>query len=352
MSLLATRWNVEQDCGTATQDLEADVKVIHMSMSNSASAIDDSAPRLGSQAVAPDGTFLCGILKDDVQAGRARSHTTPWWLWWNILSLDAPTVAVTWALLLARPSHIRLRAADEIVLSLVVWCIYVSDRVFDGLKPTNQRVLRERHVFCAKHRRAMTWLLVLAAAAVLWVTADFLAPMEVSAGMKLAAIIGAYMATIHVGHGSMARFVPKELAVGILFAVGTTLPAWSRLSEFSWDEWIPFGLFAVLCSLNCLAIECWENEPHYPDWFQSRSPVIRWAKTRINQLAAALAASAFAVILVRRQPGPFRSELLAISLAALLILLLNRHRNRLSGRALRVLADATLVLAGGLALLT
>jgi hypothetical protein len=352
MSLLATRWNVEQDCGTATQDLEADVKVIHMSMSNSASAIDDSAPRLGSQAVAPDGTFLCGILKDDVQAGRARSHTTPWWLWWNILSLDAPTVAVTWALLLARPSHIRLRAADEIVLSLVVWCIYVSDRVFDGLKPTNQRVLRERHVFCAKHRRAMTWLLVLAAAAVLWVTADFLAPMEVSAGMKLAAIIGAYMATIHVGHGSMARFVPKELAVGILFAVGTTLPAWSRLSEFSWDEWIPFGLFAVLCSLNCLAIECWENEPHYPDWFQSRSPVIRWAETRINQLAAALAASAFAVILVRRQPGPFRSELLAISLAALLILLLNRHRNRLSGRALRVLADATLVLAGGLALLT
>jgi hypothetical protein len=179
-----------------------------------------------------------------------------------------------------------------------------------------------------------------------------LAPMEVSAGMKLAAIIGAYMVSIHAGHGSMARFVPKEVAVGILFAAGTTLPAWSRLSEFSWDEWIPFGLFAVLCSLNCLAIECWENEPRYPDWFQSRSPVIRWAETCINQLAAALAASAFAVILVRRHPGPFGSGLLAISLAALLILLLNRHRDRLSGRALRVLADATLVLAGGLALVT
>jgi hypothetical protein len=290
-----------------------------------------------------------------ITAARARSHTTPWWLWWNILSFDAPTVAVVWALLLARPSHIRLRAADEIVLSLVVWCIYVSDRLFDGLKPTNQRVLRERHLFCAKHRRALTWLFVLAAVAVLWVTADFLAPTEVSAGMKLAAIIGAYMASIHAGHGSMARFVPKEVAVGILFAVGTTLPAWSRLSEFSWDEWIPFGLFAVLCSLNCLAIECWENEPRYPDWFQSRSPVIRWAETRINQLAVALAAPAFAIILVRRHPGhpgPFGFGLLAISLEALLILLLNRHRNRLSGRALRVLADATLVLSGGLALVT
>ena len=31
------------------------------------------------------------------------------------------------------------------------------------------------------------------------------------------------MATIHAGHGSMARFVPKEIAVGILFAAGTTL---------------------------------------------------------------------------------------------------------------------------------
>src|SRR5271168_2887842 len=336
----------------ARQDLEADAKVTRMSISNSASVIDDGAPRLGSQAMAPDGTFLCGILRDDVRAARARAHTTPWWLWWNILSLDAPTVAVVWALLLARPSHIRLRAVDEIVLSLVVWFIYVSDRVFDGLKPTNQRVLRERHLFCAKHRRTLTWLLVLAAVAVLWVTADSLAPMEVSAGMKLAAIIGAYMATIHAGHGSMARFVPKEVAVGILFAVGTTLPAWSRLSEFSWDRWIPFGLFAVLCSLNCLAIECWENEARYRDWFQSRSPVIRWAETHINQLAGALAASAFAVILVLRHLGPFGSGLPAISLAALLILLLNRHRNRFSGRALRVLADATLVLAGGLALLT
>lgn len=106
--------------------------------------------------------------------------------------------------------------------------------------------------------------------------------------------------------GTVQAVEQHPCSLGILFALGTTLPAWSRLSEFSWDGWIPFGLFAVLCSLNCLAIECWEKQPRYPDWFQSRSPVIRWAETRINQLAAALAASAFAVILVRRHPGPFR----------------------------------------------
>ncbi len=352
MSPLASRWNVDQACRTASQDLEADAKVIRMSMSNSASVIDDGAHGVASQAVAPGGVLHRDILNAEVQAARARSHTTPWWLWWNILSLDAPTVAVVWALLLARPSHTRLRAADEIVLGLVVWCIYVSDRVFDGLKPANQQVLRERHRFCAKHQRALTWLLVLAAVAVLWVTADFLAPMEISAGMKLAAIIGAYVATIHAGHGSMARFVPKEVVVGVLFAAGTTLPVWSRLSEFSWDVYLPFGLFAILCSLNCLAIECWENEPRHPEWFQRCSPVIAWAERRINLLAAVLAVSAFAATLMLGRHGPVGSGLLAISSAALLILLLNRHRNRLSGRALRVLADATLVLAGGLALLT
>lgn len=349
---LATRWNVEQACGTTSQHSEANGKVIYMSMTNSAPIIEGAAPMQGSQATATEGNFLGGILRDDVRAARASSYTAPWWLWWNILSLDAPTVAVVWASLLARASHVRLATADELILSLSVWCIYVSDRLFDGWRPTNPKILHERHRFCAKYRVALTWLVVLTATTVFWVTVDSLMLIEVSAGMKLAAIVGAYMASIHAGHGSMARFVPKEIAVGILFAAGTTLPVWSRLSELSWDVYVPFGLFAILCSLNCVAIECWENEPRHPEWFQRCSPVIAWAERRINLLAAALAASAFAVTLMLGRHGPVGSGLLAISLSALLILILHRHRNRLSGRALRVLADATLVLAGGLALVT
>ncbi len=301
-----------------------------------------------SQAIAQDGSFFCVIPDGGVRAER---NTTPWWLWWNILSLDAPTVAVVWALLLARASHMRLAAVDVIILSLVVWCIYVSDRLFDGCRPTNQKALHERHLFCAEHRPVLTRLVVLAAVAVLWVTADFLSPVEVRAGMKLAAIVGAYMTSIHAGRGSMARFVPKEVIVGILFAAGTTLPVWSRLSEFSWDVCVTFGLFAVLCSLNCLAIECWENQLCNPDWFHKRSPVIKWATTHIDLIAAALTASGLLLILLPRRNETSGSGLAAISLAAPLMLLLNRYRNRLSGRALRVLADAALVMTGLLALL-
>lgn len=339
-------------CSTTRQASEAIGKVIYMSMTNSAPIIEGAAPMQDLQATATEGNFLSGILKDDVRAAQASSYTAPWWLWWNILSLDAPTVAVLWASLLARASHMRLATADELILSLSVWCIYISDRLFDGWRPTNPKVLHERHRFCAKYRVALTWLVVLAAATALWVTVNSLTLIEVTAGIKLAAIVGAYMASIHAGHGSMARFIPKEVAVGVLFAAGTTLPVWSRLSEFSWDVYVPFGLFAILCSLNCLAIECWENGPGHPEWFQRCSPVIVWVERRINLLAAALAVSAFAVTFMLRRHGPVGSGLPAISLAALLILLLNRHRNRLSGRALRVLADATLVLAGGLALVT
>jgi hypothetical protein len=321
-----------------------------MNATDSVSDIRGGVPRVDSLGSDLGDRAPWGVSKSHAQ--RAEHHPTPWWLWWNILSLDAPTVAVVWARLLARPSHVRLVAADEIILSLVVWTIYVTDRLLDGWKATNQTALHERHLFCAKHRVALACLVVLAAAAVLWGTAEYLAPLEASAGIKLAAVVGAYMISIHGGRGSMARFVPKEVAVGILFAAGTTLPVWSRVAEFSLDLCVPFGLFAVLCSLNCLAIECWENHLSDANWYQARGQVIRWAEASISRIAAALAISSFALLFLRQDDGPFGSELLAISLAALLILLLNRHRDRLSGRALRVLADVVLVIAGLIALMS
>lgn len=52
----------------------------------------------------------------DARAGRA-AFPAPWWLWWNILSIHAPTVAVVWALLFAHATHAKLRSVELIVLS-------------------------------------------------------------------------------------------------------------------------------------------------------------------------------------------------------------------------------------------
>lgn len=313
-----------------------------MGMTGSVFEIDGALPHSDSHARAPEGSTLSEVPRDCVPSETVKSPTTPWWLWWNTLSADAPTVAIVWAALFASASRVRLSAAVEIVLSLVVWVIYISDRLLDGWIVKSHTVLRERHVFCARHRVALACLVVLVSAGIIWLTAVRLVPVEVSAGIKLGAIVSLYMVVVHAGGGRIARSVPKEIAVGVLFAAGTTLPIWSQSRGFSWGVWVSLALFALLCSLNCLSIECWENHGSDDLWRQTPDPFVTWANSHISWISAALGGFALMVFFVRHS-GP---QLLAVFWGALLILLLDLCRNRLSRPALRVLADVALVTAG------
>ncbi len=291
------------------------------------------------------------IAANRVRAARAEFHTPPWWLWWNILSLDAPIVAIVWALLFARAAgRVRLVSAEAVILSLVVWVIYIGDRLLDGWTAKNRAALQERHFFCARHRLPLAFLMALAGAGIVWLALEHLAPLEAKAGLKLGAIVGAYMVGIHAGRESVVRFVPKEVAVGILFAAGTTLPVWAHGIGLSWNMWATVVLFAFLCSLNCLSIECWENQGSNVACRKASPPLVRWVNSRINWIATSLAATALAVLLICHANKSSRPGLLAVSVAAFLIALLNHRRHQLSCHSLRVLADAALVLAGLLAL--
>ena len=49
------------------------------------------------------------------------------------------------------------------------------------------------------------------------------------------------------------------MAVGVLFAAATSVPAWSRMSA-GHARLVPLVvLFAAVCWLNCVAIESWEG---------------------------------------------------------------------------------------------
>ena len=74
---------------------------------------------------------------------------------WHLLSLDAPTVAVIWALLLARVAGVRPAPAGLSVLGVGTWLVYVADRTLDGLAGRETTRLRERHLFYARRRRVM-----------------------------------------------------------------------------------------------------------------------------------------------------------------------------------------------------
>jgi hypothetical protein len=193
-------------------------------------------------------------------------------------------------------------------------------------------------------------MVVLAAAAIFWMTAEKLPYLEVAAGLRLAAVVAAYIAVIHAGGGYLARFVPKEAAVGALFAAGTTLPMRARGAAISWDAWVTVILFAMLCSVNCFSIECWEGHRTDGTWRTNPHPLVQWAGARIRGIATSLAAATIVLLIACQGKSSSRPQVLAVCVASVLIVVIDLQKNRLSRGALRVFADAALVIAGLLGL--
>ena len=73
---------------------------------------------------------------------RAESASEPAriWLWPNLLSLDAPLVAVVWQVMFARCFQVPVDTVAAALLLLTVWLVYSADRTLDAWK----RVRRNR----------------------------------------------------------------------------------------------------------------------------------------------------------------------------------------------------------------
>lgn len=336
--------------GCSTHDFRAREEVIPVSAPSSATEFDVTVPRRHSPSNSREGRGPSEAAASGASYGCLQSKSVPWWLWWNILSLDAPTISVVWAILYTNTKGAGLSLAEAIVLVLSVWIIYVSDRLLDGWTVRNRAMLKERHLFYARHRTAFASLVMFAVASIACVTTKCLSHTEVDAGVMLGVIVVFYMAGIHAFRERIVRFASKEVAVGILFAAGTTLPLWSGSGGISRDTWISLILFALLCSLNCLCIECWEKRPSADAWYEIPH-LVRWANSRINLIATLLSTSALLVLLMPSTRGSSSPEFFAVSLGSLLFLFLDHRRNRFSRSALRVLADAVLLLAGLVALM-
>jgi hypothetical protein len=235
------------------------------------------------------------------------------WLWPNLLSLDAPLVALLWQILFARCFHVRLDPLPSILLVLAVWLIYAADRTLDAWTGTS---LRPRHEFYRRHWRALLplWILALAAGSALAWTR--LTRAMLYSGLALGLAVVLYFALLHLGIFQKT----KEAAVAVLFALGATLSAWANIRTAVDVEAIV--LFSCLCWINCAAIEHWESE--------SESPIT---------LAAGFVTVAASSLLLTSRPilGG------AVAASALCFVLLDRARAHFSKDALRVLADVALL---------
>lgn len=197
-----------------------------------------------------------------LEAGALPSQS-PWpLLWLTVLSLDAPAVAVLWQLLFARSLGVQLSPDVTILLALVVWLIYVADRVLDTLKVPSKGTEPARHIFYRRHLWA--FLPPFSAAFVLaaWMSLTKLDARTFRNGMAILLAVGVYLLLIHL-LSPRREWLPKEMLVGVLFALGTCFPVWEHVPSGIGSVLPPYLIFTALCCLNCVAIE-------YEEWTRLR----------------------------------------------------------------------------------
>ena len=173
----------------------------------------------------------------------------PLWLWFNLLSLDAPLIALVWQDFLARCYPTALHPAGRAVLGLTVWAIYLADRLLDVRHPAPGPE-PVRHRFYRRHRVFAQTLLALILCVDLVVTALWLRPSVLDNGLLLTAGVIAYLAVFPLtGWGALTW---KKPLAAFLFTAGTFLIAWTGpgaghpVSQLAW----PAAAFCALCLGN------------------------------------------------------------------------------------------------------
>jgi len=191
---------------------------------------------------------------DSEQAKRPSIARRPL-IWLSCLCLDAPIVAVAWQALFANAFHHPLATADRLALFLTAWWIYLADRLADSLTPAPSAILTARAAFCRRHRLAFSLALLLVGFGDAVVVLMALDRSITRTGALLGGLALVYL-FVNFRHDRVWRALPiKELAVGFLFACGTSLVFLT--AKFSV---MAAGLFGCVCSLNCLSIAVWEKD--------------------------------------------------------------------------------------------
>ena len=268
--------------------------------------------------------------------------TRPWYLWANLLSLDAPVVALAWQDLFARSLHVALGPAPRLVTAACVWLAYAGDRLLDGNLGSAGRLVTPRHQFARLHRAplAAVWTLLLLLTA--WGAFARLRPELVRGGLILSAMVVAYFVIVH--WPGKATLPPgfKEVGVATLFSGGTitfvvaaAVPPPAQLAQA-----VVFWL--LLCFLNLFLIGCWEKER---DALQGQPSLILQApalRRRLAPLAPGLAVVAFVAGLLA-VPREIGALYFSVSASALLLGVLDFFSHAFDLDELRVAADLALL---------
>jgi len=176
-------------------------------------------------------------------------------MWINLLSLDAPVVAVVWQSFLAVVYPSVLRPGGRLVLGLTVWVIYLADRLLDVRLPhySGEAI---SHRFYRQHHQFAVTLLGIAFSADLALCLLWLRHSVLINGLFVSACVIAYFGifpALRIG----TRW--KPIATSILFTAGVFLVAWTGTANPERTFGLPAVAFCLLCQANLALISSWER---------------------------------------------------------------------------------------------
>jgi hypothetical protein len=237
--------------------------------------------------------------------------------------------------------HVRISPLVTLALALVVWLIYVADRLLDGLRTDALARLPARHQFYRDHRAALACLLL----GILVVTCCICLELDartLELGTLLMLAVVCYFAVVHSMRTQWGVRFPKEMVVALLFGIGTIFPVWIHTLRANSLTAIGWAFFVVICWLNLVLIE-------YAEWIglrdrsseaPHRSSIAAGKRLPIVCGGVALIALSLSALSVTTSE---HGVLLAVTLSALALAALGLYWRKLSIHAVRVLADATLL---------
>jgi hypothetical protein len=284
---------------------------------------------------------------------------------WHLLSLDAPTVATLWTWFIARASGIYLPASGLAAMFLSVWMLYAADRLLDArplfTDPLHTDNLEARHLFHHRHATRFLTIITIVAVALVPLLHDLL-PQALHLYVLLATLLAAWFLLIHAS--APDHRLPKELAVGLFFPAALFIPTIARRPDLRLTLLPDALLLGALCALNCLAIYAWEHPPSriaahpatqpeaqseaQPESQPNAQPkttahwTTRYASRHLPTLATALTFAALTLAFATRHTTLWPLAL-AISLSALVLLMLDRNHYHLTPLTLRATADLALI---------
>ena len=187
----------------------------------------------------------------------------PLWIWPNILSLDAPLVALAWFWMFKQIWLVKYHQPSlPWLLALTVWCIYVADRFMDsrGMRGT-ETTLALRHRFHCDYRGLMIVALSVGVVGV------FLLLSRQSRGLLAYAypvavpVLLYFLISFQRTEKGVSWF--KNIVAGLAFAYGTAVGVHFRSGSSVGVHELALSsevvVFALLCMINMMVIDHWES---------------------------------------------------------------------------------------------